>query len=192
MARTQTKSTLSPGQFATGAVVLAEHGDEVVQMLNWAAGNRPQTHLALTCAPAAWSSGSPKTLSISFRASGSDPVLQVPIQVQPEVVNLTCRAQVVGLTNPGTPDSVDVVFKTYNAAGSLTATSTALTFTDTAENNTTKSTNIATATSGTGWLTLVVEIETQVGAATADLLFIVVEDEVITSGQPAPIIEGDG
>ena len=196
MTREQAKTTLSPGHFVTGAPVLSEHAEAVAKQVNWSAGNRGQTHLALTCAPEdVLESGSPRTLSLSFRASGAAwSVIQIPIQVQPEVVNLVCGAAVDNLTSPGPDDVVTVNFRIYEPkANPINETaSVLLTFTGTAENDTDKTGTIATSSSGTGWRILVIDLETTVGSANADLLRVTVQDQVITSGQPAPIAEGDG
>ena len=182
MARQEATTTLSPAsEFATGAEIYFEDTVEVLEQLNWSFGQRPQLHLACATGDETWTTNGAFMLGAIFRpiATGWVEVFRTRLKLLPETINVICGARCVF----GTLDTGEVRF-------TLGADSVTLGFTA-ADNGTEKEGLIDTATSGTGWQTLRIEIR-RTGASQVNpaiMRNLRVQDEAIAAASlPAPAL----
>ena len=178
MSKTQAASTFAVRQLEAGMDVFHEHVQEVIEQLNWSFGYRPQVHLNQAWGDETVWGNEMGAHHIDF---GEAPlatyraVIRGDIRVQPEVVNLVVAASCDFDTSG---DDGDVKF----VVGSATTT---LNFTD-ADNDAEKKTEIATSSSGTGWLAVEIDIRANTLNGLAVLRHLSIQDEAITSSLPDP------
>ena len=173
MPKRSTIATMNPNQLVSAYGVYLEDARIVSEMQNWASAQRPVCHVAMSVGPATWAGGSElSTLGISFPAgSGFNERLRFRIEVAPEVqvISFGARAFMAAAGQEG-----QVRF-TIGAAAAVTLT----TFTS-GTNGTEHTGTVATSSSGTGTLEVIIEINHSLGALTSNFLRdIRVEDAVI-------------
>lgn len=160
MTKTSTVCTKSPDQFTAGYGVFEDDAQAVAEMLNWSVGERPVVHASMGCGPVNFAGGTEPMLgNAKFNtASGWNRRFIFKIVVAPEVkaiiVGARCFMSGTGLAQQG-----QVRF-TVGAAPATTLT----TFTDLTNGSEHKA-SIATSSSGTGELIVVIEINHTVGSA---------------------------
>ena len=175
MARTQATTTISPSEFILGAPITSENAQAVIEQLNWSYGRRPQLHVSLTTAPAAWSTNSPTTHGMEFRGSATFlEVYRFEIKVMPETVNVVVGAECTFASG----QDGEVKFTIGASATTLSINS--------SHNGTERSATLATSATGTGWITCTIETRIVTGSTGNDLVRVRVQDEPITSSLPAP------
>jgi hypothetical protein len=177
MAVTQAVSTQNPNVYAIGNWIVYEHTANTVEWLNWVFGHRPHVHVNLTCGTNGWATGAVGVLRARFRAKaiGFTEVLRGRLKIATETVTVKLGAR-----------CYFAAAETGDVRITVGATSATLSFTD-ADNGTEKTTTLATAATGTGWLTWTVELDQTAGAGTANYLYSLrIQDVKITAGLPAP------
>lgn len=174
MSKTAATCTLNPLGIGSPLGVFVEDFLLVLEMLIWAICFRPIVHVAMAVGPAGWATGTTSTLGITFpTASGFNERLRFMIVVPPEThdINVGARCFI-----SATPTQQGQVRFTVGAAAAVTLT----TFTN-GNNGTEQNASIATSSSGTGEIEVIVEINHNLGSATGNFLRDVrVEDQVIT------------
>lgn len=178
MAYESNPMTLRPQSIALGAPVTVDEAGQLPGFANWIYQTRVETHFNLTCGTQGWATAAPGTTWAAFRpiADGSVVFFRNRIKVQPEAANLVFGARVYcGGTDHCT---VKVTIGATNA--SVTYTS--------ADNGTEKKTTLATASTGTGWLAVTIELQKTSGTGSSYLYSVRVCDEQRTD-YPTPIDE---
>ena len=194
MAREQAVSTMSPFRMVLGAPVMNEDAVEVIKQLNWSYGFRPQLHCAQTTAAADWeASGSPHTHGIAFRAAGAaHEVFRFRAKLLPETIEVTCGAECDFAAGGVGVEDGDVTFSFRDDSDTLLDSAT-LSFSAT-DDGAEKTGEVQIASTGSGWVTVTIEIEKQNGAGAASLVRFRVQDKEIDAADvtlPAPQLEGD-
>lgn len=183
MAKTITSTDIRPEIFVVGNGVMSEDIQAVIEHANYVYAERPQTHWAQCVGISQWDGGSaPVAGGWLFRSTGAGAVTigKKRIKVRPEVTTLRVAAECyMPASNEG-----DVIF-TVGSASPVT-----LSFTNT-ENDAQQESTVATSSSGTGWITVTVQIEKTLGSDDSWVQSIQLRDARITvgTGLPSPVDE---
>ena len=173
MTKTATLATRSPLEYATGVEVLYEDARDVGEMLNWAAGQVPATHLALAGGPEGWGAGpAAPALSLSFSSSsGWQTRLKFRVVLHDDVQSI-----VVGVRCTMTAGQTGVVRVTAGGApAALVGTYT------TATNGSEQSVTIATSSCGVGMIEIHIEANHTVGSGAGYIRTVRVEEATIAA-----------
>lgn len=142
MSKVSTVSTQPVGLYVIGAQVFAEDVRGVIEQLNWSHGERVCTSL--------FADGAGDTLPVS---AGWTEVRRAVIYVDPDAatIDVTSTATLTAANTASVRVTIGAgsVTNAHAATGSVTG-------------------SVATSTTGTGWVDLLVEINHTAGSATAD------------------------
>lgn len=182
MSKASSVATISPLELGCPLGVFYEDWMDVCEMLNYVASYRPIVHVSQAVGPAGWATNAIQALAISFpTGSGWNERLRYRIIVPAETQNVIVGAR---CTFNGT-DQGQVRF-TVGAAAASTLT----TFTN-ATNAAEHTATIATSSSGTGEIEVIVEINHTTGSLSTNFLRNVrTEDErILAANLPDPLDE---
>lgn len=179
MSKVATLATLSPRAFAPDVEVLEDDALVVLEMLNWAAAYRPVQHVSVCAAVAGYSALSALALGIELpTTSGWVERLRFLITVDAEAQTIELGARMY-LAAANTAQ----VRITVGGAAASTLT----TFTN-ATNGTEHTATVATSSSGTGELEVIVELNHTTGSASGCYLrdLRIGEGEITPASLPDP------
>ena len=181
MSKEQAVSTLDPTFMVLGAPVFAEHGQAVIKQANWTFGNRPMMHISqMTGKRTGGAASTPSSLALEFRATsaGSVEVLRFYIKILPETVTLTAGAECYLAGGAGS-----VKFTIGSSSQTITYTL--------SDSGTEKTVSFSSGATGVDWQLCTIELEKTSGTSDMHLSNFRIQDDVVISSLPDPILEGD-
>jgi len=178
MAKEQAVATLAVRRLEAGADVFYEDALAVIKQLHWSFGYRPQVHLNQAWGDeTVWSS----EMGAHHITFGEAPlatwraVIRTDVRIQPEVVTLVVAAS-CDFDTGGDDGDVKIT---------VGAANTTINFT-TSDDGNEKTAELATSSTGTGWLAVEVDIRANTLGGNGVLRHVSVQDKAITSSLPSP------